>query len=580
MSQGDLFRVPPAIQEPVSTDPWRGLRYYQAEACQAIVDGFAEHRSQLAVLATGLGKTQIFSAIARMWPGNVLVLAHREELVEQARSRLEQMTGELVEVEMADRRASRKTRLVVGSVDTVKQKHRLDRFGKDHFSLIICDEAHHYTAKTYLKPLEFFDAKILGVTATPDRGDEQALGKVFDSVAYCFDILQGIEAGYLVPIRGRQVELGEIQLDGLSKVAGDLAKGQLDEVMVRAVEGIVNRTLALEPGRQGIAFFPGVKSAAYATERFNALIPGSAVFISGDTPAEERRVMAQGFKDGKFRYLCNCMIATEGFDAPACSLIIQGRPTLSRALYAQMVGRGTRVLPGTVDALEGQLAAEARRSAVASSAKADCMILDFVGNATKHALMTPEDLLGGDYTDKEVELAKKKALQAPGSNAQKLLAEARAELARVAAAIRSKVSANHRLFNPFAVLDVDLASTTREDMRWGRLPPTAKQVDALFAMKIPSGAPNGMSDVDKKRLLASKFSEREAKKLIAERNRRHDAGLATYAQLAQLKRYGLDDKSVSFKNAGRALTYVAQKCNWKPERVNVAELSWIAQGLE
>lgn len=568
-SQLGLFQPhpSPAIQEPVSADPWRGLRYYQADACQSIVDGFAEHRSQLAVLATGLGKTQIFSAITRMWPGNVLVLAHREELVEQAKARLEQMTGEAVEVEQADRRASRKARIVVGSVDTVKQKHRLDRFGKDHFGLVICDEAHHYTAKTYMRPLEFFDAKVLGVTATPDRGDEQALGKVFDSVAYCFDILQGIEAGYLVPIRGRQVELGEIQLDGLAKVAGDLAKGQLDEVMVRAVEGIVHKTLELEPGRQGIAFFPGVKSAAYAAERFNALLPGSAVFISGDTPPAERQEMASGFKAGRYRYLCNCMIATEGFDAPVCSLIIQGRPTLSRALYAQMVGRGTRVLPGTVDTLEGQLEAVARRDAVAGSAKPDCMVLDYVGNATKHALMTPEDLLGGDYSDQEVELAKKKAQQSPGSNAQKLLAEARAELARVAAAVRSKVTAQVRNFNPFAVLNVDLSSTTRADMRWGRQAPTEKQLQALTAMKVPPAA-------------LKEISQREAVKLLAERNRRHDAGLATYAQLAQLKRFGLDDKSVTFANARKALDYVAQECNWKPERVSVAELSWRAQGFK
>jgi superfamily II DNA or RNA helicase len=519
----------------------------------------------LAVLATGLGKTWIFGAIARMWPGNVLVLAHRSELVEQARARLAAMTGEVVEVEQGDLLASRKARIVVASVDTIKQKHRLERFGKDHFGLIVTDEAHHYTAKSYMRPLEFFDAKILGVTATPDRGDEQSLGKVFDSVAYCFDILQGIDAGYLVPIRGRQVELGEIQLDGLAKVAGDLAKGQLDEVMVRAVEGIVHKTLELEPGRQGIAFFPGVKSAAYAAERFNALLPGSAVFLSADTPPDERKSAADGFRSGNFRYLCNCMIATEGFDAPSCDLIIQGRPTLSRALYAQMVGRGTRVLPGVVDALDGQTEAEARRSAIASSSKPDCMVLDFVGNATKHALMTPEDLLGGDYSEAEVEEAKRKAKLEPGANAQKLLADARRELAAVAAAVRSKVQANVRNFNPFQLLNLDLTSTTREDMRWGRTPATEHQKEALAKMKVPAS------------VIAS-VSEREARKLLQERNKRHDAGLATYAQLAQLKRYGLDDQNVTFANAGKALTYIARDCNWNPKLVNVGQLSWLASG--
>lgn len=547
--QADLFSPRSVIQEH-SADPWRGGRWFQREACQAIVDGFVENRSQLAVLATGLGKTWIFGAIARMWPGNVLVLTHREELVEQARARLSEMTGEVVEVEQGDRRASRKCRIVVGSVDTVKQQHRLDRFGKDHFGLIVTDEAHHYTAKTYMRPLEFFNAKILGVTATPDRGDEAALGKVFDSVAYCFDILQGIEAGYLVPLRGYQVQLGEIQLDGLSKVAGDLAKGQLDEVMVRAVEGIVHKVLELEPGRQGIGFLPGVKSAQYACERMNALLPGSSIFMSADTPTEERRAMSRDFKAGKYRYLWNCMIATEGFDAPAASLIIQGRPTLSRALYAQMVGRGTRVLPGVVDALDGRERAAERQAAIAASLKPDAMILDFVGNATKHALMTPEDLLGGDYTDAEVEKAKKKAKENPGSSVQKLLEEARRELAAVAAAVRSRVQAQVTRFDPFAVLSIDLTSTTRDDMRWGRVAPTEKQIEALTRMGVKPEVIKAMS-------------KREASKLMEERNRRHDAGLATYKQLALIKQHtGLDDKAITFEAAGRVLTYVSRECNW------------------
>lgn len=570
MSQGELFLPPPAIQDPVSTDPWPGARWYQEEACDAVWAGFEEFRSQLLVMATGTGKTFVFSALARRWlkegRGNVLVLANRNELVQQGKAHLERVCGVPCEIDQADQAASRKARLVMASIDTIKQKHRLDRYGKDHFSLIIPDEAHHFCDNTYMRPLDFFaDAKVVGVTATPDRSDEKALGKSFESVSYCFDILQGIEAGYLVPIEGRQIELGEIVLDGIKDVAGDFAKGQLDEVMVRAVEGIVSKTLELEPRRQAIGFFPGVKSAEYATERFNALDPGSTGFISAKTEENERSRITSEYKSGKLRRLMNVGIAIEGFDAPATSLILQGRPTKSRMFYAQSVGRGGRVLPGIVDSLPGRDGSAARRAAIAASAKPTLLVFDFVGNATKHALITPEDLLGGDYSDEEVALAKKR--KAPGGDVLKALAEARAELARVAAAVRSKVTASVRSFNPFAVLDVDLASTTRDDVRWGRLPPTEKQLESLTKMKVPLDA-------------LKKLSQREAKVLLAERNKRHDAGLATYAQLAQLKRYGLDDKSVSFKNAGRALTYVAQECNWKPERVNVAELSWIAQGLD
>jgi hypothetical protein len=179
--------------------------------------------------------------------------------------------------------------------------------------------------------------------------------------------------------------------------------------------------------------------------------------------------------------------------------------------------------------------------------------------------MTPEDLLGGDYSEAEVEEAKRKAKLEPGANAQKLLADARRELAAVAAAVRSKVQANVRNFNPFQLLNLDLTSTTREDMRWGRTPATEHQKEALAKMKVPAS------------VIAS-VSEREARKLLQERNKRHDAGLATYAQLAQLKRYGLDDQNVTFANAGKALTYIARDCNWNPKLVNVGQLSWLASG--
>lgn len=552
MSQSLLFQ--PAIRVSQG-NPWEDLRYYQAEACEAVLSGFEEYRSQLIVLATGGGKTQIFCAIARKWPGKVLVLAHRDELVEQARARLEQMTGEQVDVEQAGRQASIFARLVVASVDTIKQQKRLDRFGKDHFGLVIADECHHFLAATYRRPLDYFSgAKLLGVTATPDRADEKALGKLFENVAYCFDIRQGIDQGYLVPLIGRQIELGEIELDGVATVAGDLAKGQLDEVMLRAVEGIVKKTLELEPDRQAVCFFPGVKSAEYATERFNALDPMSAAFISGETLPHIRKGIVSDFREGRIKRLCNCMVATEGFDAPAASCIVQARPTKSRGLYAQMVGRGTRVLGGLVEAIPGRECAAERRALIAGSRKRDCVILDFVGNATKHALVTPEDLLGGDYSDEEVQLAKKKAKGADGANPVAMLEEARKELQRVAAAIKSKVAAQARMFDPFAVLDVDLTSTTREDMRWGRKPPTERQMEALVRMKLPKEA-------------LKNISQREARKLLAERSRRHDAGLATYAQLGHLKKYGIDNPNVSFEAAGRALTYIASQ-GWSVSKVD------------
>jgi superfamily II DNA or RNA helicase len=569
MSQVSLFDRPKAA---APADDWASLRHYQREACEALIGGFDDNRSQLAVLATGLGKSVIAGALARYWlrhnKGNVLMLANRDELVQQGAGHLQRMCGETCEIEQAQHLASRKARLVMASVDTIKQQHRLDRFGRGHFGLIIADEAQHFVGNTYVKPLDYFqDAKVLGLTATPDRADEKALGQVFDSVGYVRDILAGIEDGYLVPLSGRQVQLGEIQLDGLGKVAGDLAKGQLDEVMVRAVEGVVHKTLELEPHRRAIAFWPGIKSAEYAMERFNALEPGSTCFIHGGTEEGERKRLVAAFRSGAIKRLMNVGIAIEGFDAPATSLIIQARPTLSRMFYAQSCGRGTRVLPGTVEHIPGAEGAAARRAAVAASEKPTCVVLDFVGNATKHALIGPEDLLGGDYEPAEIELAKKKAKGDQGGDVKKRLEEARRELAAVAAAVRSKVQAHVSSFNPFAILEMDLTSTTREDLRWGRQPPSEAQLAALERMKVPKAALKTMS-------------QREASKLLKERNRRHDAGLATFAQLHHLRAFGIDNPNVTFRDAGAALTYVATNNAWKaPHRLDLAKLRSLA-GVE
>ncbi len=161
MQQASLFDRPVPLAIPAATtDPWRGTRYYQREACVSAWQGFEEFRSQLLVMATGTGKTIVFGALARAWleaqRGPVLVLANRNELVQQGRGHLERMCGVECHVDQAGDLAPRKAQLVMASIDTVKQQHRLDRYGKDHFSLIICDEAHHWSSNTYMRPLDFF----------------------------------------------------------------------------------------------------------------------------------------------------------------------------------------------------------------------------------------------------------------------------------------------------------------------------------------------------------------------------------------------------------------------------------------
>jgi superfamily II DNA or RNA helicase len=401
-------------------------------------------------------------------------------------------------------------------------------------------------------------ARVLGVTATPDRSDEKALGQIFDDVAFIMDISDGIDAGYLVPIRGKQVHLDEIDISGVKKSKGDLQVGQLDEVMLNAVEGIVHETLRLEPNRQGLAFFPGVRSAEYAADRFNAAVPESAGVISAKTEENERKRIVHEFKTGKIKYLCNCMIATEGFDAPSASMIIQGRLTLSRSLYAQMTGRVVRTLPDLVEKLEGPAMAEYRKAKISASAKPDCMVLDFVGNSGRHSLMSPVDILGGNYSEAEVVEAKKRAKKAPGADQRALLEEARAALLKRAKASRTRVRSRVKDFDPFAVLH--LKHDSKYTMRFGHKPATKKQKTALDRFGIP--------DVDE-------LSKADASKLLDSLFKRADLGLASPRQLKQLQRFGITDINVSRARASEAMGYISSTGWGKKQTVDPATLQAI-----
>lgn len=523
------------------------LRKYQADAVAAILKSFETHDSTLLVMATGLGKTQVFSSVAEhfLGPGQrVLLLAHRKELVRQGADRLQLVTGEVVDIEMAEEWASSRARVVAASLDTIR--NRLDRWPPDHFSLVIFDEVHHSLAKSFRKVLEHFTCKKLGVTATPDRGDEKALGQLWGDVAYVRDIIDGIADGYLVPIKGRTVTVESIDLSHVGKTAGDLAAGELDQEMVKSIEGIVAKTLELEPHRRGIWFFPGVQSAELAAERIRAM-GQSCAFVCGETPKEERDEIMAGFRSGRYQHLSNCQVATEGFDAPTADLIVIGRPTLSRALYAQMVGRGLRVLPGVAD-LCGEATGQDRRAAVAASEKPQCSVVDFAGNAGRHSLVTPEDLLGGDYTEEEVKLAKKKAKEGADVDTLANLEAARRELKAMMAKLQSKVKARVNSFDPFACLHLKAPEHAQERFREEASPQQLSMLQNTFKVK-------------EERLRG--LSKLEAQKLIGTLKTRRNLGLCSINQLAVLQRHGIDDVNMTFSKASKLIDYIAQS-DWRP----------------
>jgi superfamily II DNA or RNA helicase len=377
------------------------LRDYQTQCLQTIDEQLADHRSTLVEMATGLGKTVTFAFCARAWPGKVLVLAHRDELIRQAADKLQAITEEPVAVEMGRERVEGslfKTKVIVASIQTMARANRRERFDPDYFSLVIVDEGHHAAAVTYREVLEYFrSAKQLFVTATPKRADKLALGAVCDSVAYQYGIEPAIADGWLVPIKQTVVKVEGLDFSKARTVAEDFNQADLERILTeeKPLHQMVASAHQIVGNRQALWFCVSVVHArATAAVLARYASSNSVAFLSGDTPREERRYAVDAYKAGKIQHLLNCALFLEGFDAPTTSAIVMGRPTKSLPLYMQVLGRGTRPLPGIVDGLANN---DARRQAIAMSDKPNMTVIDFAGNAGRHKIIQAADVLSGRY---------------------------------------------------------------------------------------------------------------------------------------------------------------------------------------
>lgn len=333
------------------------LRDYQKEALEKLDRGWNEThgtryaRSQLVVMATGLGKTVLFSEASKLSIAKnqkVLILAHREELLEQAYEKLQKHVPEetRIEFEQGPRYASPDAQVVIASVPSLANDTRLQRFSEDHFDLVIVDEAHHATASTYQKILDWFcNSKVLGVTATPRRRDGESLTRVFDRIAYRLDISSAIRAGLVCPIRCHRVG-SQTDMRGIRVTAGDYNLKDLSEKVNNTERNslIVSSYLRGFNGRQAIVYATNLDHAEALCSEF--LSEGiSCVRVSGDMPKDERRWAIQAFKEGNIKVITNYGVLTEGFDYPKLDLIISARPTTSLLLLTQIIGRGTRLFP-------------------------------------------------------------------------------------------------------------------------------------------------------------------------------------------------------------------------------------------
>ena len=349
------------------------LRPYQQDAKQAILAEWDKGiKNTLLVLPTGTGKTIVFSGVIEdcVRDGErVLVLAHRGELLDQAADKLAKTTGLGCATEKAEETCLGSWfRVVVGSVQTLMRESRLERFAPDHFGRIIVDEAHHCISDSYQRILQYFEqAKVLGVTATPDRGDMRNLGSFFESLAYEYTLPKAIKEGYLSPIKALTIPL-KLDLTGVGTQAGDYKSSDLGTALDPYLYQIADEMQKHCIGRKTVVFLPLIKTS----QKFRDILEQKgfrAAEVNGNSG--DRAEILADFDAGRYDVLCNSMLLTEGWDCPSVDCIVVLRPTKIRSLYCQMVGRGTRLFPG----------------------KNDLLLLDFLWHTERHELCHPAHLI-------------------------------------------------------------------------------------------------------------------------------------------------------------------------------------------
>lgn len=438
------------------------IRLYQHEAVSQVFEDWKTMCFTSVILPTGCGKTRVASEVIKRFTDQFpnkrcLFLAHREELIFQAKRQIHLATGIECEIEMGNIKASESLfspfKVLISTIQTQcagSGGGRMKKFKPDEFGVVIIDEFHHATASTYRKVLDYYkqnpDIKILGLTATPDRADGIALGSVCEHVSYKYEIHQAIEDGWLVPIVPQVKHLVDLDFSHIRTTAGDLNGADLAAVMEdeKNTQALCDETVRVIGTKKAIVFMASVRHSEMCCNIFNRHKPDMATWISGDTPREERRKRLKDFTDGKVQVLANCGIATEGFDCPDVEVVVIGRPTKSRALFTQMVGRGTRSLTGTLDDLHSVYE---RREAIASSKKPHMILLEFTGNSGKHKLVCAADVLGGKYPDEVKELAKKKSKEPNNKKTiGKLLEESEDEIQkRIEAARRAEEARKQKI---------------------------------------------------------------------------------------------------------------------------------------
>ena len=518
------------------------LRPYQQQARDRIhAEWDAGHTRTLLVLPTGTGKTIVFASVAadQVRAGDrVLILAHRGELLEQAADKLQRSTGLVSAVEKAESTCLDSWfRVVVGSVQTLQRTARLERFPQDYFGTIIIDEAHHAITDGYRRILDYFSgAKVLGVTATPDRGDMRNLGEVFDSLAFEYKLTDAIKEGYLCKIMAQTIPL-QLDITSVTMSGGDYAVGDLGTALDPYLEQIAAEMAQRCTGRKTVVFLPLIKTSQKFRDLLNTY-GFRAAEVNGQS--DDRRQVLADFDAGKYNVLCNSMLLTEGWDCPSVDCVVVLRPTKVRSLYSQMVGRGTRLSPG----------------------KTDLLLLDFLWMTDKHELCRPADLVCEDravarqMTETLAETGCPEDIEEAAAQAREdVVAQREEALAKQLEEQRRKKA---KLVDPLqyemSIQAEDLAGYVPA-FGWEAGPPSEQQTAALEKLGI---LPDAVESAGKAALLLDRL------------NKRRDEGLTTPKQIRCLEKYGFQHVGTwSFEAARHMIDRIAAQ-GWRgvPKGVN------------
>ena len=518
------------------------LRPYQQQARDAIHAEWENgHTRTLLVLPTGTGKTIVFASVAadQVRAGDrVLILAHRGELLEQAADKLQRSTGLVSAVEKAESTCLDSWfRVVVGSVQTLQHTARLERFPQDYFGTIIIDEAHHAITDGYRRILDYFSgAKVLGVTATPDRGDMRNLGEVFDSLAFEYKLTDAIKEGYLCKIMAQTIPL-QLDITSVTMSGGDYAVGDLGTALDPYLEQIAAEMARRCKSRKTVVFLPLIKTSQKFRDLLNTY-GFRAAEVNGQS--DDRRQVLADFDAGKYNVLCNSMLLTEGWDCPSVDCVVVLRPTKVRSLYSQMVGRGTRLSPG----------------------KTDLLLLDFLWMTDKHELCRPADLVCEDravarqMTETLAETGCPEDIEEAAAQASEdVVAQREEALAKQLEEQRRKKA---KLVDPLqyemSIQAEDLAGYVPA-FGWEAGPPSEQQTAALEKLGI---LPDAVESAGKAALLLDRL------------NKRRDEGLTTPKQIRCLEKYGFQHVGTwSFEAARHMIDRIAAQ-GWRgvPKGVN------------